>query len=177
MKRKWILTWVAGLAVVMGRDGGDLARTRRLGLARFERAVRTEILRRGKKRPCRRIVAALFAALGPWLPRLQSTLGNAVLDVVIEEDLQCHALGVGDRLLEGLRSLMDRYPVVGDVRGSGLFLGVETHPVQFGDAVDEHGHGFPEFVADVLDGEFGVLYRVVQYRRNDRLGIEVHFGE
>jgi transposase len=57
------ITWVAGLAVIMGRDGGDLARTRRLGLARFERAVRTEILRRGKKRPCRRIVVALFAAL------------------------------------------------------------------------------------------------------------------
>ncbi len=55
------VTWVAGLAVVMGRDGGDLARTHRLGPARFERAVRTEILRRGRKRPCRRIARALYA--------------------------------------------------------------------------------------------------------------------
>ena len=36
------VTWVAGLAVVMGRDGGDLARTRRLGLARFEHPVQPE---------------------------------------------------------------------------------------------------------------------------------------
>jgi 4-aminobutyrate aminotransferase-like enzyme len=28
-------------------------------------------------------------------------------------------------LLEGLRRLMDHYAIVGDVRGSGLFLGVE----------------------------------------------------
>src|SRR5207249_8083017 len=52
-------------------------------------------------------------------------IGLAVLDVVIEEDLQSHALQVGNHLLEGLRQLMDRYSIIGDVRGSGLFLGVE----------------------------------------------------
>jgi 4-aminobutyrate aminotransferase-like enzyme/Ser/Thr protein kinase RdoA (MazF antagonist) len=52
-------------------------------------------------------------------------IGLAVLDVVIEEDLQSHALQVGNRMLEGLRQLMDRYSIIGDVRGSGLFLGVE----------------------------------------------------
>ena len=46
-----------------GRDGGDLDRTRRLGLARFERAVRAEVARRGGVRPCLRIVRRLFAAL------------------------------------------------------------------------------------------------------------------
>jgi transposase len=63
-------TWVAAMTVVMGRggggrghDGGDLARTRRLGLARFERAVRAEVTRRGGVRPCLRIVRRLFAAL------------------------------------------------------------------------------------------------------------------
>jgi hypothetical protein len=40
-------TWVAAVTVVVDRDGGDLARTRRLGLARFERAVRREISGRG----------------------------------------------------------------------------------------------------------------------------------
>jgi 4-aminobutyrate aminotransferase-like enzyme len=49
----------------------------------------------------------------------------AVLDVVKEEGLQAHALRVGNRMLEGLRPFVDRYPIVGDVRGSGLFLGVE----------------------------------------------------
>jgi hypothetical protein len=60
-------TFVAALAVVVGqgrgRDGGDLDRTRRLGLARFERAVRAEVTRRGGVRPCLRIVRRLFAAL------------------------------------------------------------------------------------------------------------------
>ncbi len=56
-------TWVAALAVVVDRDGGDLARTRRLGPARFERAVRKEVTRRGGQRPCLRITRRLFAAL------------------------------------------------------------------------------------------------------------------
>jgi transposase len=56
-------TWVAAMTVVMNRDGGDLARTRRLGVARFEHAVRKEVVRRGKVRPCLRIVRKLFAAL------------------------------------------------------------------------------------------------------------------
>lgn len=56
-------TWIAGLAVVVDRDGGDLTRTRGLGAARFEHAVRREIARRGGLKPCLRIVRALFAAL------------------------------------------------------------------------------------------------------------------
>ena len=31
----------------------------------------------------------------------------------------------GERLLRGLRPLIERHEIVGDVRGSGLFLGVE----------------------------------------------------
>jgi transposase len=45
------------------RDGGDFARTRRLGLARLETAVRREITKRGGQKPCLRIVRKLFAAL------------------------------------------------------------------------------------------------------------------
>jgi transposase len=56
-------TWVAALAVVINRDGGDLDRTRRLGAARFQRAVRREVTRRGGQRPCLRIVRNLFTAL------------------------------------------------------------------------------------------------------------------
>jgi hypothetical protein len=51
--------------------------------------------------------------------------GLAVLDVVGEEKLQERALRVGRHLAEGLRRLQDRHAIVGDVRGSGLFLGVE----------------------------------------------------
>jgi transposase len=57
------LTWTAAMSVVLQRDGGDLTRTCRLGLARLESAVRREIVRRGRQKPCRRIVRALFAAL------------------------------------------------------------------------------------------------------------------
>jgi transposase len=56
-------TWAAAMAVVLDRDGGDLARTRRLGLARFERAVRRELIRQGGQKPALRIVRGLFAAL------------------------------------------------------------------------------------------------------------------
>jgi 4-aminobutyrate aminotransferase-like enzyme len=52
-------------------------------------------------------------------------VGLEVLDVVRDEQLQAHAREVGDYLLSRLRSLPDRSALVGDVRGSGLFLGVE----------------------------------------------------
>jgi transposase len=56
-------TWVAAMSLVVDRDGGDLERTRRLGLVRFERAVRREITKRGGQKPCLRIVRKLFTAL------------------------------------------------------------------------------------------------------------------
>ena len=56
-------SWRASLAVVLDRSGGDLARVRRLGLARFTAAVRAELPRWGATRPCLRIVAGVFTAL------------------------------------------------------------------------------------------------------------------
>jgi len=52
-------------------------------------------------------------------------IGLEVLNVVQEEGLQEHALRVGNCLLDGLQPFVDRFPIVGDVRGSGLFVGVE----------------------------------------------------
>ena len=52
-------------------------------------------------------------------------IGMAVLDVLEEEGLQENARRVGEYLLAGLRDLKDRHPVIGDVRGLGLYLGVE----------------------------------------------------
>jgi len=52
-------------------------------------------------------------------------IGLAVLDVLEEEGLQTHAQKTGDHLLARLRPLLERSPLVGDVRGSGLFLGIE----------------------------------------------------
>lgn len=52
-------------------------------------------------------------------------IGLKVLEVVQEDNLQKHALRVGEHLLTGLRELQQRHEIIGDVRGSGLFLGVE----------------------------------------------------
>jgi len=52
-------------------------------------------------------------------------IGMAVLDVIEREHLQHQALRVGTRLLSGLRDLQPRHRVIGDVRGLGLFVGVE----------------------------------------------------
>ena len=52
-------------------------------------------------------------------------IGLKVLEVVQEENLQSHALEVGERMLDGLRKLQQGHELIADVRGSGLFLGVE----------------------------------------------------
>jgi 4-aminobutyrate aminotransferase-like enzyme len=49
----------------------------------------------------------------------------AVLDVIADEKLQENARRVGGFLLDGLRELQQRHDAIGDVRGCGLFLGVE----------------------------------------------------
>ncbi|HTM64373.1 MAG TPA: aminotransferase class III-fold pyridoxal phosphate-dependent enzyme [Gammaproteobacteria bacterium] len=51
--------------------------------------------------------------------------GIAVLDVIADENLQQHALASGNHLMNCLNQLKARYQVIGDVRGSGLFVGIE----------------------------------------------------
>ncbi|ANM29435.1 hypothetical protein ABI59_07300 [Acidobacteria bacterium Mor1] len=52
-------------------------------------------------------------------------IGMAVLDVVDEEGLQQHALEVGSRFKRGLELIKEKHALIGDVRGEGLFLGIE----------------------------------------------------
>jgi len=51
--------------------------------------------------------------------------GLAVLDVLRDENLQQNALIVGSQWLNDLRALQASHPLIGDVRGSGLFLGID----------------------------------------------------
>ncbi|MCP3687010.1 MAG: aminotransferase class III-fold pyridoxal phosphate-dependent enzyme, partial [Gammaproteobacteria bacterium] len=52
-------------------------------------------------------------------------IGLAVLDVIEDEHLQHNALLVGDFLRDKLRNLQQRYALIGEVRGLGLFIGIE----------------------------------------------------
>ena len=94
-------------------------------------------------------------------------IGLAVLDVVRDENLQEHALHVGDHLLDRLRALKDRYPIVGDVRGKGLFIGVEL--VRDGDTLEPAGEE-AAFICNcmrergVLLGTDGPYHNVIKIR-------------
>jgi len=52
-------------------------------------------------------------------------VGLAVLDVIKDEKLQENALKVGDHLKAGLEDLKSKHDLIGDVRGMGLFIGIE----------------------------------------------------
>jgi 4-aminobutyrate aminotransferase len=54
---------------------------------------------------------------------LSAAAGNAVLDYVLDHDLQRNAARTGSILLEGLRAL--DLPIIGEVRGRGLMIGLE----------------------------------------------------
>jgi len=56
---------------------------------------------------------------------VSAAVGQAVLDVVVDERLRANADRLGQRLLADLRALEHKHNVIGDVRGAGLFLGVE----------------------------------------------------
>lgn len=75
----------------------------------------------------------VLAAFSDELPYFNTFGGNpvamaaaqAVLTVIEEERLQEHALVVGSALRRALAGLMDSHPAIGDVRGAGLFIGLE----------------------------------------------------
>jgi 4-aminobutyrate aminotransferase len=56
---------------------------------------------------------------------LSTTAASAVIDYLLQHDLQANARRQGERLLAGLRDLQGKYDVIGDVRGKGLMIGVE----------------------------------------------------
>lgn len=93
--------------------------------------------------------------------------GLAVLDVLRDDHLQANALTMGNDLIGRLRALQDRHPLIGDVRGMGLFLGI--------DLVTDHTTRAPAAVAanhvvnrlrerGVLAGTDGPFHNVIKLR-------------
>ncbi|HSG77960.1 MAG TPA: aminotransferase class III-fold pyridoxal phosphate-dependent enzyme, partial [Acidimicrobiia bacterium] len=56
---------------------------------------------------------------------LQAAAGNAVLDEIERRGLVAQSRRVGEEMLAGLRALQAHDPRMGDVRGHGLFVGVD----------------------------------------------------
>ncbi|MDG1430531.1 MAG: aminotransferase class III-fold pyridoxal phosphate-dependent enzyme [Paracoccaceae bacterium] len=67
---------------------------------------------------------------------LSCRMGKEVLDIVDDEDLQGNAKRMGERLLSGLAILQEKHPQIGDVRGMGLFIGVELINVDGSEATE-----------------------------------------
>jgi len=56
---------------------------------------------------------------------VSAAIGNAVLDEIERLDVVNHGTIVGRRLLRSLTALSERHLAIGDVRGAGLYLGIE----------------------------------------------------
>ncbi|MEO0496629.1 MAG: aminotransferase class III-fold pyridoxal phosphate-dependent enzyme, partial [Pseudomonadota bacterium] len=69
------------------------------------------------------------------------------MNILIEEDLLGNSERMGNYLLERLHSLAEKYDVIGDVRGKGLFAGIELVT----DRETKEPMGEPEVQAIVAD--------------------------
>ncbi|MFT5007026.1 MAG: 4-aminobutyrate aminotransferase-like enzyme, partial [Paracoccaceae bacterium] len=69
----------------------------------------------------------------------------AVLEIIDEEGLIENARIVGDYALHRLRELQSKHPVIGNVRGSGLFFGAEM-------VLDDTMTPASDFTANVVEG-------------------------
>ncbi|GEM89373.1 aspartate aminotransferase family protein [Oceanithermus desulfurans] len=64
---------------------------------------------------------------------LAAAAALAAIEVTLEEDLPARALAMGERLMQGLRELADRYPeLIAEVRGRGLLVGLEFTDADIG---------------------------------------------
>ncbi len=55
----------------------------------------------------------------------QTAQAKLTLDIIGEEGLIANAQAMGKVLMDGMKDLMQRHPLIGDVRGRGLLLGAE----------------------------------------------------
>lgn len=93
--------------------------------------------------------------------------GLAVLDVIHDEGLIANASTTGDYLKQGIKKLMAKHDLIGDVRGTGLALGIElvTDRKTLAPAKDQTAH-ILNLMRDegVLIGSEGLLGNILKIR-------------
>lgn len=55
----------------------------------------------------------------------QTVQAKLTMDVIREEKMAENAVAMGQRLMDGLKGLMNEHEIIGDVRGRGLLMGME----------------------------------------------------
>jgi 4-aminobutyrate aminotransferase-like enzyme len=89
------------------------------------------------------------------------------LRVIRDEKLQDNALHTGEYLINGLTEQLNPFPLVGDVRGSGLYIGIElvNDPNTLTPAKNE-AHTIAEKMkeAGILISVDGPLHNVLKFK-------------
>ncbi|CAM01930.1 2,2-dialkylglycine decarboxylase (pyruvate) [Saccharopolyspora erythraea NRRL 2338] len=88
---------------------------------------------------------------------LPAAVGNTVLDVLIRDRLDLRARELGGRLRGGLDELAGKHPMIGDVRGRGLLVGLELVNGPSGEDADKLGAAVTHRCA-----ELGLHMNIVQ---------------
>ena len=75
-------------------------------------------------------IAAEFAKVSGYFNTfggnpVSAAVGKAVLEIVARDKLLGHVKKTGDYLFAGIRTLAERHAIIGEIRGKGLFAGIE----------------------------------------------------
>ncbi|HHP51010.1 MAG TPA: aspartate aminotransferase family protein [Moorella mulderi] len=91
--------------------------------------------------------------------------GLAALKVTLEKDLPSRARRMGEKFLEGLKRLQEKYPLIKEARGRGLLLGLEFQEPS-GEWLDRLTRGnikslYREYFASLVAGELLNRYGII----------------
>jgi putrescine aminotransferase len=91
--------------------------------------------------------------------------GIAALGYIVDNRLDLKAKEMGDYALERMRDMKDRYPLIKDIRGRGLMLGIEFHSGE-GSLIDRLSGGTAsrlgrEYIGALVAGELLNKHRII----------------